>query len=54
MTRDKITDFLDRKKAQGFGGCAKPVFEGGRLAIVQEARAYGHFFFGLFALYNKP
>ena len=39
MTRDKTTDFLDRKKAQGFGGCAKLVFEGGRLAIVQEARA---------------
>lgn len=37
MAGAEIIDFLEKKKAQGFTGCVKMVFEDGRLSLVMEA-----------------
>ena len=37
MAGTEIIDFLEKKKAQGFTGCVKMVFEDGVLSVVQEA-----------------
>ena len=37
MAEAEIIEFLERKKAQGFTGCVKMVFENGRLSLMQEA-----------------
>ena len=37
MAGEKITNLLEKKKAQGFTGCVKLVFEDGKLALISEA-----------------
>ena len=37
MTREKIIDFLDKKRQQGFTGCVKMAFEDGKLSHIIEA-----------------